>query len=126
MRAAIVMSADVIEIRAVGQCVLRDDINVAPLKFWVGVCLAARRNKAFAKNHVGRAKAAGVRAAKQNGVARHFRINIERRGEHIVPEPVTEKMSALFVVEPVRDDREGRHQSENHQNERKPELSAAD
>ena len=73
--AAEVLRAQVIQVGAVRQRVLGDDINVAPVKFLVLLRLAIMRDKTFAENDVSRAETARVRAAKKNGVTRHLRIN---------------------------------------------------
>ena len=101
------MGADVVEIRAVSERVLRDDINIAPIKLRIAR-LALRRNKALAEDGVGRAKTSGISAAVENGVACHLRIDgfailaVERRREHVVTKPVSEQVVALFVVSPMR------------------------
>ena len=124
LRAAEILRAEIIQISAVGQRILRDEINVAAV---IGRIhrLIFGRDKAFAENHVGRAEPAGVGAAKENGVARHLRINEigvrafhhlcaqlgvvaefpvrpdKRRREHVVPEPVAEPVVALLALRPV-------------------------
>ena len=71
--AAEILSAEVIQIRAVGQGILSDEINVPAVKILVLGRLAIVRNEAFAKNHVGGTKTAGIGAAKQDRVLGPFR-----------------------------------------------------
>ncbi len=93
------MGPDVLKVRAVGQGVLRDNVHIAPIKFWVAFVFCG--DKALTENHVGRAKSPRIGAAKEDCVPIHFRINIKRRREHVVPVPKAKKMAPLFVVRPV-------------------------
>jgi hypothetical protein len=108
LRAAIVLGADVVEVRAVGQRVLRDEIHIATVEVAVHEVPLARRNEALGKNHVGRVEASGVGAAVQNRVTIHQGVKrlvglwiLERRREHVVSEPVAEVVAALLVVSPM-------------------------
>ena len=94
-----IMGTDVIQISAVGQCVLGDDVHVAPVK--IGVPTIFRVDEAFAKNKVGWAKAAWIRSSKKDGVAFHLWVDIKWRCEHVVPVPVAKEMAALFVIRPI-------------------------
>ncbi len=78
--APVVLSADVIHVRAVRQRVLCDDVNIAPVKFLVLFGLLVVRGEAFAKDHVCGAESSGVRAAEQDGVRGHFGIDEVRVG----------------------------------------------
>ena len=93
------MGADVIQISAVSQRVLSDDVNVTPVKLRIPPIL--RVYKTFTKNKVGGAKPAGIRSSKKDGVAFHLRVDIKWRCEHVVPVPVAKEMTALLVVRPV-------------------------
>ena len=124
--APVVLRTDVVQISRVGQRVLGDDIAVPPVKILVLLRLAAVRNEALAKDHVGRAKPPRVRPAVHHRVARHFGINHvgvgspsgpapaapdrksvcrparQRRREHVMPVPVAEPVPALLAVKPMR------------------------
>ena len=118
--AAMVVGADVIQIGAVGEGILGDDVHVSAVKFWVAG-LAIRRGEALGKHHVSRTKASRIGAAVQNRIAGHFWIDwlavlaFERRAEHVVPKPVAKQVVALFVVGPMRHVRLKRHQGEDSQ-----------
>jgi hypothetical protein len=57
--ALVIVGADVHQIRGIGQSVLRDDVNVTPVK--VGVArFAFRRDEAFAKDRVSRAESSRI------------------------------------------------------------------
>src|SRR5205823_220021 len=118
LRAAVVMRADVIEIRAVRQGVLRDDINIAAVKVLVLQRLAFVRDEALAKNRVRRTETTRVRAAVQYRILGHLRVQrlavrpFERWREHIMAEPIPKPMSALLIVRPVRHDGVDWHQGE--------------
>ncbi len=135
---AVVLGAEIIQISAVGQRVLGDEITVAPVEFLVLFRLATVRNEAVAENRVGGAKTAGVGAAEEDGVAVHFRINQrgvgrifqqrgaelvvvaqfaglgvgEGRSEHVVAEPEAEPVVALLALVPMREARPQRHDAE--------------
>ncbi len=123
MGAAVELGANVFQIGAVGQSILSDDVNVTAIEFLVLDRLAIVRDEAVAKNRVGGTKAPWVRAAKQDRVLGHLRIQrlsvraFERRRKHVMAEPVAEPMAALLVVRPVGHDRMQRHQSEKHQSD---------
>ena len=138
LRAPIVMGADVAQIGAVGQGVLSDEVNVPAIEGRV-MRLFAGRNEALAKNHVSGVEPPRVRAAEQDGVRRHLRVNqvalwplhhglplllvvaqfaigsLERRSEHVVPEPVAEQMPVLLVFFPMGQDGVGRHRRKHRQ-----------
>ena len=65
------------------------------------------RREALAEDGVGRAETAGIGAAVEHRVFGHLRIErfavraLERRGEHVMAEPVAEPVVALVAVEPV-------------------------
>src|SRR5579863_9198506 len=123
--AAKILRAQVIQIGAVRQGVLSNDINVAAVKMLVLLRLAIMRDKTFAEDNVSRAETSRVGAAKENGVPRHFGINQfaldgvfqqffaaggivaqfpivhEWRGEHIMAVPIAEPVVALLAVMPV-------------------------
>src|SRR5206468_3596848 len=98
--AAIVLGANGVEIGGFGQTVLGDDINVAAVKVLVCARQATAWQKAFAKDHVSRAKKARVTAAKEHRIARHLRIQglsvcaCEGRLEHVMTVPVSEPVAA--------------------------------
>ncbi|OQB91587.1 MAG: hypothetical protein BWX84_01316 [Verrucomicrobia bacterium ADurb.Bin118] len=137
------MGADVHQICAVGEGVLRDDVHVAPVIERI-LGFAARRGEAFAENGVGGAEPAGIRAAVEDRVAGHLRVDefdlfrilpqlgaqfriiteravgrLERRREHVVPEPIAEQVPVLLVLEPVLHERitghDGEHGQGDHQ-----------
>src|SRR5207244_1181341 len=74
LSAAEELGTDVLEVGAVRQRVLGDDINIAAIKVLVFFGLATVRGKALAKDHVSGAKAARVGAAEENSVLGHFGI----------------------------------------------------
>ncbi len=139
--AAIELGADVIQINGIGQGILGDDINIAAIKVLVLNRLATVRNKALAKNHVSGAKAARIRAAKENGIARHLGINHHSvgppgrlvallgvisqpaigpdkwRSEHIVAKPIAEPVIVLFAMEPMGKPRIERHGGKQRQSD---------
>src|SRR5437667_9462453 len=101
------MSADVVQIRRIGQCVLRNDTNIAAVERLIFGGLAVVRRETFAKNHVSGAEAAGVSASEKDGVLRHRRKQrfairtLERRGEHVMAKPIAEHVPALITFEPM-------------------------
>ncbi len=121
------MGADVVEVGVVGEGVLGDQVDIAPVEFRIPSVL--RRDEALAEDHVGRAEAPGIRPPKQHRMLRHGRI--ERRAirilrrwcgggvhpglEHVVTEPVTEVVVALLVVRPMVQDGIRRQQQEEAQ-----------
>ena len=124
--AALIMGADGVEIRTVGEGVLRDERHVTPIK--VRVAPLGRVGEALGKNHVRRVEAAGVGAAEEDGVLRHLRIDRlavrlgERRREHVVPVPETEQVPALLALPPMLQNRprrqERQHNQDNHRRQR--------
>ena len=82
LRAAVVVRADVVQIRAVGQGVLGDDIDIAPVEFGIAALLG--RDEAFAEDHVGRTKPSRIGAPIEHRALRHFGVQIEGRCEHVV------------------------------------------
>src|SRR5207248_593402 len=98
---------DVVEVGRVGESVLGDHVNVAAVEGLIFARLAIVRSEAFAKYHIGRAKAARIGAAEENGVARHFRKKrlvigaFKWRLEHVMAEPVAEHMTVLIAFEPM-------------------------
>src|SRR5688572_20870757 len=109
------MRADVVQVRAVRQGVLRDEIDIAPIKLRV-TRLLARGNEALAKDHVSRIEAAWISPPEEDGVACHFGVDwlvvlvrVERGSEHVMAEPVAEEVSPLFVFLPMRHNRPDRH-----------------
>src|SRR5690606_15471893 len=109
--ASVVVGADVIEVGAIGERVLGNQVDVAAVE--VRVPLFGRRQLALAKDHVGRIEPAGISASKQNGIRGHRRINLEWRLEHVVTKPKAEQMAALFIIRPMREDGMDWHHSEN-------------
>ena len=125
--APIIMRADVAEVSAVGQRVLRNQINVAAVENRIFGLLAGR-NEALTKDHVSRVKAAGIGPTEEHSVPIHFGIDqvatrlfhqlfaqlfviaqlsvrpFERRRKHVMPKPISEIMPALLVVFPMRHD----------------------
>ena len=99
LRALIVVRANVLKISAISEGVLGDDVHVSPVK--IRVPLVFRRSEALTENEIGGAKPAGIRSAKEDGVLIHFRIDVERRREHIVTVPIAKEVVALFVFRPV-------------------------
>src|SRR5260221_306044 len=101
------MSADVVQVRWIGQCVPRNDTNIASVEGLIFGGLATVRRETFAKNHVSGAEAAGVSTSEKDGILRHgwkqrFAIRtFERRGKHVMTEPIAEHMSALIAFEPM-------------------------
>src|SRR5438105_8694385 len=69
--AAEVLGADVLQVGAVGQSVLGDDIDIAAIVMLIFLGLATVRDKAVAKDHVSGAKAARVGAAEEDGILGH-------------------------------------------------------
>ena len=121
LRAAIVLGPDVIEVSAVRQRVLSDNINVAAIELPVQRRQAIAGDEAIAENHVRRCETARVGAAIQNRVLGHFGIErlavgtVERRREHVVAKPITEPMFVLLIVRPVSENGMERYQSEQAQ-----------
>ena len=116
--AAVVVRADEIQIRVIGQRVLCDDSNVAPVEFLVFLRLAIVRRETFRIDDVLRAEASRVSATEEDRVLGHLGIDWlavflgERRAEHVVAEPITEPVIALLAVEPmIQASREG-HEGE--------------
>ena len=128
--APLVVGADSVEVRAVGEGVLRDERHVAPVE--VGVAPLGRVGETLGKNHVRRVEAAGVGAAEEDGVLRHLRIDRlavrlgERRREHVVPVPETEQVPALLVLPPMLQNRPRRQQRQHDQdNHRRQPVAPA-
>ena len=99
LRALIVVRANVLKISAISEGVLGDDVHIASIK--IRVPLMFRRSEALTEYEIGGAKPAGVRAAKEDGVAIHFRINVKGWGEHVMSVPIAKEVVALFVLRPV-------------------------
>ena len=97
--ARIVVSPDVLEVSAVCEGVLGDNVHIASVK--VRVTFVFRVNEAFAENKIGGAESAGISASKENSVLIHLGINVKGRCKHIVPVPIAEEVIALFVFGPV-------------------------
>ena len=108
--APIILRPDVIEVSAVGQRVLGDNIHIPPIELLIELRLAFVRDKTVAKDHVSWAKAAGISAAEKYGVLGHFGIQrfairpVEWRGEHIVTEPITKPVVPLLIIRPMSQD----------------------
>src|SRR6266478_1802856 len=73
LRAAVVMGADVVQVSAVRQCVLGDNINVAAIEMLVLRRLAIVRREAFAEDHVSWAEAPRISPAVKYRILCHFR-----------------------------------------------------
>ena len=107
MCAAVVLCADVVQIGAVGQGILRDKIDIAAIKVNVHRWLAIGGDKTVAEDHVSGAEPSRISAAEKDGVFGHFRVErlavsaVEWGRKHVVPEPITEPMVALLIIRPV-------------------------
>ena len=116
----IVMVADVVHVGAVRERILRNDIDVRAIKFRTlgfrqerALVAIFRFDLAFAENHVGGDKAAGVGTAEEHGIFLHVRVAITR-AEHAVAELVAEIVGAEGAeapVGPVGNDRQGQQRS---------------
>src|SRR5262245_14544856 len=108
------MRADVVQVSSIGQSVLGNDVNIAPVKVRVRSRFAVGGKETVAKDHVGWRKSAWIRSAEQNGVASHLGVDQvpvgsfhrflaqfwivgqfpigsdKRRRKHVMPEPVAE------------------------------------
>src|SRR5437868_9889979 len=143
------MRADVFEISPISERVLRDEIDVAPVEYWI-LRFFARRNEAFAEDHVSRIEPARVGAAKENRIAVHLRVNqlsfgtfqqlftqlfvvtqfsiggFERWREHVMAEPIAEIVAKLLVVFQVRKNRVNWHDRKGGQKQTETEFVLAD
>ena len=122
LRAALVMSADGVEIGVVRERILRDQRNVASVKFRIPRFLP-RRGEALRKNHVRGIEPPGIGAAEQNRVLRHLRVDRAtvilraRWRKHVVAVPVAKQVAALLALLPVCQPRPDRHQRQYDQHD---------
>src|ERR1043166_695677 len=74
LRAAVVLRADIIQVCAIRECVLRNEIDIATIEIGVLFGLLRAWHKAVAKDHVSGAKTARISAAVEEGVSGHLGI----------------------------------------------------
>ena len=113
------MVADVGHVGGIGERILRDDINIAPVKrnggafqIWVLEFLL-RRHCALTENHVCRHKPTRVSAAKQKCATLHRRI-FATGIKHPIAKLITKVVTALLAALPVH---RKRNQSQCHQSD---------